>query len=115
MSENAYEDVQLVARSVEKMKLDKTPPDPPPRNIILKPVKSNIYRWSGWFSWWPVSSFIFCSLGHDRNESIKSSNILEEMMKENVGSERTDEVDMKLRDLGARPKTCNNSMTMDIR
>ena len=47
MSENAYEEVQLVARSVEKMKLDKTPPDPPPRNIVLKPVKSNIYRWSG--------------------------------------------------------------------
>ena len=34
------------------------------------------------------------------------------MMKENVGSERIDEVDMKLRELGARPKTCN---TMDIR
>ena len=33
-------------------------------------------------------------------------------MKENVGSERRDEVDMKLRELGARPKTCN---TMDIR
>ena len=47
MSENAYEEVQLVARSVEKMKLDKTPPDPPPRNIVLKPVKSNIYRWGG--------------------------------------------------------------------
>ena len=46
---------------------------------------------------------------------MKSSNIMEEMMKENVGSERTDEVDMKLRELGARPKTCNTSMTMDIR
>ena len=45
VSENPYEDVDLVVRNVEKMKLDKTPPEPPPRNIILKPVKSNIYRW----------------------------------------------------------------------
>ena len=47
MSENPYEDVELIVKNVEKMKLDKTPPEPPPRNIILKPVKSNIYRWSG--------------------------------------------------------------------
>lgn len=46
---------------------------------------------------------------------MKSSNIMEEMMKENVGSESPDEVDMKLRELGARPKTGNTSMTMDIR
>ena len=46
---------------------------------------------------------------------MKSSNIMEDMMKENVGTERTDEVDMKLRELGARPKTCNTSMTIDIR
>ena len=46
MSENPYEVVELVVgNTVEKMKLDKTPPEPPPRNIILKPVKSNIYRW----------------------------------------------------------------------
>ena len=37
---------------------------------------------------------------------------MEEIMKENVGSERRDEVDMRLRELGARPKTCS---TMDIR
>ena len=43
--ENTYEVVELVVRNPEKMKLDKTPPEPPPRNIILKPVKSNIYRW----------------------------------------------------------------------
>lgn len=45
MTENTYEVVELVVRNPEKMKLDKTPPEPPPRNIILKPVKSNIYRW----------------------------------------------------------------------
>ena len=59
-----------------------------------------------------ILTFIFCSVGCERNESVRSSNIMEEMMKENVGSERRDEVDMKLRELGARPKTCN---TMDIR
>ena len=59
-----------------------------------------------------ILTFIFCSVGCERTESMKSSNIMEEMMKENVGTERTDEVDMKLRELGARPKTCN---TMDIR
>ena len=53
MSENTYEDVDLVVKDVEKMKLDKTPPEPPPRNIILKPVKSNIYRWSlECLLWW---------------------------------------------------------------
>ena len=62
-----------------------------------------------------ILTFIFCSVGCERNESMKSSNIMEEMMKENVVSERTDEVDMKLRELGARPKTCNTSMTIDIR
>ena len=50
VSENTYEDVELIVKNVEKMKLDKTPPEPPPRNIILKPVKSNIYRWSGSFA-----------------------------------------------------------------
>ena len=56
---------------------------------------------------------MFCSIGCERNESVRSSNIMEQMMmKENVGSERIDEVDIKLRELGARPKTCN---TMDIR
>ena len=44
MSENSYEDVELIVKNVEKMKVDKTPPEPPPRNVILKPVKSNIYR-----------------------------------------------------------------------
>ena len=48
MSENTYEVVDLVGKDVEKMKLDKTPPEPPPRNIILKPVKSNIYRSGVW-------------------------------------------------------------------
>ena len=62
-----------------------------------------------------ILTFIFRSVGCERNESMKSSNILEEMMKENVVTDRTDEVDMKLRELGARPKTCNSSMTMDIR
>ena len=62
-----------------------------------------------------ILTFIFCSVGCERNESMKSSNIVEEMMKENVVTDRTDEVDMKLRELGARPKTCNTSMTMDIR
>ena len=57
-------------------------------------------------------SFVLFSVGGERNDLIRSSNIMEEMMKENVGSERRDEVDMKLRELGARPKTCN---TMDIR
>ena len=56
MSENAYEVVDLVVKDVEKMKLDKTPPEPPPRNIILKPVKSNIYRWSLEFILWWLKS-----------------------------------------------------------
>ena len=43
--ENPYEDPEIVMRNVEKLKLDRTPPEPPPRNIILKPVKTNIYRW----------------------------------------------------------------------
>ena len=55
---------------------------------------------------------ILSSVGCERSESVKSSNIMEEIMKENVGSERRDEVDMRLRELGARPKTCS---TMDIR
>ena len=46
MSENPYEDLEQIVKNVEKMKLEKTPPEPPPRNIILKPVKSNIYRCS---------------------------------------------------------------------
>ena len=43
VGENPYEDVELVIRNVDRMKLDKTPPEPPPRNLILKPVKANIY------------------------------------------------------------------------
>ena len=58
MSENPYEDLEQILKNVEKMKLDKTPPEPPPRNIILKPVKSNIYRWSYWGYWWPVGNLI---------------------------------------------------------
>ena len=60
-------------------------------------------------------SFVLFSVGGERNDLIRSSNIMEEMMKENVESERSDEVDLKLRELGARPKTCNTAMTMDIR
>ena len=67
-------------------------------------------RW--WLLDWSILSSILCSVGCERTESVKSTNIKEQMMKENVESERIDEVDMKLRELGARPKTCN---TMDIR
>ena len=70
-------------------------------------------RW--WLLDWSILSSILFSVGCERTESVKSTNIKEQMMKENVESERIDEVDIKLRELGARPKTCNTAMTMDIR
>ena len=51
----------------------------------------------------------------EKADNIKASSIMSEMMKENVCGDETDEVDSNLRELGARPKTANTSMTMDIR
>ena len=100
-------------RNVEKLKLGSNPPEPPPRNIVLKPIKTNIYRWELTMPHILMPSVF--SVSSEKSENMKNNKIREEM-KENLDHlESTDDVDGRLMELGARPKTFNTSMTMDIR
>ena len=63
----------------------------------------------------PLVTLLDLSASSERNENIKNNKITEEM-KENLNdNEGSDHVDGRLRELGARPKTVNTSLTMDIR
>ena len=63
----------------------------------------------------PLVTLLDLSASSERNENIKNNKISEEM-KENLNdNEGSDHVDGRLRELGARPKTVNTSLTMDIR
>merc|ERR1711874_371025 len=124
--DDPYEDIEEIRRNIaNKMpksspKLTKNAPEPPPRNSILKPesiyenheklAKENIYS--------------DCDTSGDsiKVDAEKNKNLMDDIMisEDDVLSEDESENEYEvaeevLRELGARPKTNNSRMTIDIR
>jgi len=124
--DDPYEDIDEIRRNIVKQipksspKLTKVAPEPPPRNSILKPdsiyenheklAKENIYS--------------DCDTSGDsiKVDVEKNKNLMDEIMinEDDVLSDDESENEYEvaeevLRELGARPKTNNSRMTIDIR
>jgi hypothetical protein len=124
--DDPYEDIEEIRRNIANQmpksspKLTKNAPEPPPRNSILKPesiyenheklAKENIYS--------------DCDTSGDsiKVDAEKNKNLMDDIMisEDDVLSEDESENEYEvaeevLRELGARPKTNNSRMTIDIR
>jgi len=120
--DDPYEDIEEIRRNINKKvsQSSKSAPEPPPRNSILKPesiyenheklAKDNIYSDCD-------TSGDSAKLDVDKNKNLMDAIMTneEDILSDDESENEYEVADEVLRELGARPKTNNARMTIDIR